>query len=48
MSYEYCVNCNDLTGNAGRDEDSIFLIHDNKEIGPLCESCRDEIKEKQS
>ena len=39
MSIEYCDRCDEPTGNAGRGEDSIFVVRDGKEIGPLCGAC---------
>jgi len=35
--YEYCARCYEKTGRAGRAEDSIFLIVNDEEYGPLCE-----------
>lgn len=38
---EYCVECDQPTGKAGRSEDSIYIEYPDKEVGPLCEECRD-------
>ena len=46
---EYCCECDNPTGYAGRGEDSIYAesIIDGSEIGPLCWECYQElIKEK--
>ena len=42
---EYCCECDNPTGNAGRGEDSIYaeLMVDGDEIGPLCRECYDEL-----
>lgn len=37
---EYCCDCNQPTGRAGRGEDSIYVVYSDKEVGPLCEECR--------
>ena len=37
---EYCCECDQPTGRAGRGEDSIYVAYPDKEIGPLCEECR--------
>jgi len=34
---EYCYNCDDVTGRAGRSEDSIYC--DEHDLGPFCEDC---------
>ena len=39
VELEYCSSCDNPTGNAGRDEDSIFISLDGEEEGPLCEEC---------
>lgn len=39
MTIEHCCICDEATGNAGHDEDSIFIIRNNIETGPFCESC---------
>jgi len=39
MSIEYCENCDEETGNAGRGDDSVFVVRNGKEIGPLCDTC---------
>jgi hypothetical protein len=44
---EYCCECGEPTGNAGRDEDSLYIVLDEKEIGPLCQSCYDEIDQEE-
>ena len=36
---EYCCECNQPTGRAGRGEDSIYI----GDWGPLCEECRDNL-----
>ncbi|MDD1730484.1 MAG: hypothetical protein LUQ50_15625 [Methanospirillum sp.] len=38
MSFEYCWICGDLTGRAGRGEDSLY---DTNDEGPYCEDCWD-------
>lgn len=38
-SIEYCFTCNDATGNAGKEEDSLYI----DDIGPYCQDCYDEI-----
>lgn len=43
MKRERCILCDDLTGRAGRSDDSIFIDVDGVYTGPLCERCRDEI-----
>jgi len=40
MELEYCCECDQETGNAGRDEDSVYIEYDDEEIGPLCDECR--------
>ena len=40
MDTEYCCECNEETGNAGRDEDSVYILYPDKEVGPLCDHCR--------
>lgn len=42
MSEEICEECGAYTGNAGEDEDSLFVYYPDKpKIGPLCQECRD-------
>ena len=43
---EYCCQCGDLTGRAGRGEDSIYvtILSTDQEVGPLCESCYDKLR----
>ena len=36
---EHCSECGELTGGAGREEDSIYVEYLDKEIGPLCTQC---------
>ena len=37
---EYCSNCDDPTGRAGRGDDSLYVTFpDGIEHGPLCEEC---------
>lgn len=36
---EHCSECGELTGGAGREEDSIYVAYPDKEIGPLCTQC---------
>ena len=36
---EYCCNCDEPTGNAGRYDDSIYIEALDGEYGPLCEEC---------
>lgn len=38
---ERCTECDAPTGRAGRDEDSIYVCYPDDEIGPLCDTCRD-------
>lgn len=40
---EYCSECDQPTGRAGRFEDSIFIEYEDgkPEVGPLCSDCRD-------
>lgn len=34
MDFEYCILCDNVTGNAGRGDGSIYIIdNDGKEIG---------------
>jgi len=42
---EYCCECGQPTGNAGRGEDSIYAetMIGEDEIGPLCSECYDEL-----
>lgn len=42
---EYCCECDDPTGRAGRGEDSVFVEVGEEEIGPLCEECCKKYKE---
>ena len=42
LSYEECEICNDHTGRAGRNEDSIFFL--DGMIGPLCEECLEQLR----
>ncbi len=37
---EYCENCNEPTGRAGRGEDSLYC--DEHDLGPLCPDCYDD------
>lgn len=41
MRIEYCCECEQPTGKAGRCEDSLYPISkiDENEIGPLCDEC---------
>ena len=39
MEIEVCVECEMETGNAGRDEDSLYL----GESGPYCSQCYDDM-----
>ena len=49
MEKEHCYICDELTGKAGRDDDSIYLTlmtnfagyKRDDILGPLCEGCRD-------
>ena len=36
---EHCCLCDDLTGRAGRADDSLYLETPTAELGPLCEAC---------
>lgn len=39
---EYCCECDEPTGRAGKHDDSIYILYENEYmVGPLCESCRD-------
>jgi hypothetical protein len=41
---ELCCLCGEPTGKAGEDEDSLFSYDFNDiEVGPLCETCFDEM-----
>lgn len=40
MTIELCSECDKPTGRAGRHDDSIFILILDKEVGPLCEECR--------
>ena len=42
---EYCCECDQPTGNAGRGEDSIYAeaMLGNDEIGPLCFECYNDL-----
>ena len=42
---EYCSECGEETGRAGRGEDSIYAetIYSKVELGPLCQECCDEL-----
>ena len=46
MKTEHCCECDCETGNAGRNEDSIYIEFEGKEIGPLCDICADELNDK--
>ena len=35
MTLEHCINCDEPTGKAGRDEDSLYI----ECAGPFCEVC---------
>ncbi len=40
ISHEYCTICGELTGGAGRDEDSNYVDkYGENELGPLCDEC---------
>jgi hypothetical protein len=39
MSEERCCLCDELTGRAGRADDSLYLDTPSAELGPLCEEC---------
>lgn len=44
MSKEYCCQCDEPTGRAGRSEDSIWVeLPSGADLGPLCERCAEEI-----
>jgi hypothetical protein len=36
---EICCKCDCATGRAGRSDDSIYVMIEGKEVGPLCEEC---------
>ena len=44
---EYCEMCGGATGNAGRGEDSIYIMaaDGSREYGPLCYRCKTELIE---
>lgn len=37
---EHCSECGELTGGAGREEDSIYVPYPDKTVGPICADCR--------
>lgn len=39
MTFEHCEQCGELTGRAGRGDDSLFV----GDQGPLCSSCYCEV-----
>lgn len=41
MSIELCCECDQPTGNSGLLDDSIFIQYPDKEVGPLCQECRE-------
>lgn len=41
---ELCCLCQQETGRAGPMDDSIFISTTNGELGPLCETCLDDIR----
>jgi hypothetical protein len=43
---EYCCECDQPTGRAGRGDDSIYVINalTKDEVGPLCPECRDNMR----
>lgn len=41
MSLEFCRECDEATGNAGRNEDSIYF----GQSGPYCSDCYDKLIE---
>lgn len=49
MKRERCSVCDELTGRAGRGEDSLFWPADGDDLsgGPLCESCFHELQDRQ-
>lgn len=52
MKEERCANCDDITGNAGKGDGSIYVVlqseifkeNNGDEYGPLCESCYENLK----
>ena len=40
LELEYCVECNQPTGKAGKAEDSLYRNDD----GPYCEECFEELR----
>ena len=42
QSIEYCCECDEPTGKAGKGEDSLYTDDDN---GPFCSECYDELEE---
>jgi len=44
---EYCCDCGEPTGRAGRGDDSIYVEVDGQEIGPLCEECLADYEQQQ-
>ena len=41
MEFEKCSECEDLTGRAGRADDSRYCPADDCEAGPFCDECYD-------
>ena len=42
MSFEYCCNCDEPTGGAGKGKDSLYV----DDGGPYCPSCYDLVRVK--
>ena len=40
LKLEYCWECGEPTGKAGRGDGSIYINYPDKEVGPLCNECR--------
>ncbi len=38
---EICIECDAITGNWGRDEDSLYYQFADREEGPYCRKCYD-------
>lgn len=39
MSFERCFICDDVTGNSGMGEGSLFVDFDVEILGPYCDEC---------
>ena len=41
---EFCSRCGDPTGRAGNFHESVFVMIDDENHGPLCDDCADELE----